>query len=235
MSSRLQRPMLAIVLSLVCFGALACSHEGSPADSLPDEETSPPPTPVSTSWMPEWMHTKSVSVVDGGTARVEVGNRIVFRGADDVSMSLRPESLEKVTFYGSDMSLLALHTGRVGLLFPNFDKNFDCDDGPCAHPNVPLEMTLVVTAGGPPAAIPDPKRFTPNDWDRTVELVPGQRLTVPEWLGFEADTDVPADVVAGIDSGFVALTPGTIRYELFDNRSRDVEELGALTIHVTTP
>jgi hypothetical protein len=188
-------------------------------------------------WAASGTRVHDITVADGTTATAAVGDWVHFEGPREVTMSVVPASLDVATYYGTESDLLMLHAGTVQIAFPNFDKHFDCPNGPCAHPNAPLHMTLTVTGGGSAPDIPDPVRLTDLTADATVHLVPGQRLRLPAGADGSAYPADPSTMwwSAGDDPELVAFAPGTARWGLHpDARTNSGDEV-TVTVIVDRP
>ncbi len=215
-------------------GLAGCATAGTPISTA---TAGPTASPAADSWVPDGVHARRITVSDGGTATAAVGDWVTFTGPSEVHLSVDPRSLDLVTYYGPRTSLLMLHSGTVQIDFPNYDKHFDCPNGPCAHPNEPLHMALTVTAGVTAPDIPDPVEITDLTADSTVHLIPGQRLLLPP--GAEASAYPGAQVVAWWNAGdraeLVAFEPGTARWDVRSSLRADWDDSATVTIVVDKP
>lgn len=226
---------VAALVALTAGCASAVNGEptsGGASTSSADSSSAP-----DTSWMPTTLHTSTVQVSDGGTANLTVGDLVTFVGPSSVNMSVDPQDLDLATFYGDPDTLLMLQQGTLTITFPNYDKHFDCANGPCAHPNAPLHMTVTVGGSGSAPTIPDPVDITAMSKDRTVHLVPGQRVTLPrnadlsQFPGGEIARQWTSDSGTG-GAALVAYRPGKATYS---PSSGDSGHAPILTLIVDAP
>ncbi len=144
-------------------------------------------------WNPAHRSTVAADIREGAVT-IHVGERLQFttRESDTVNFDVQPADLHSITWYGSDLTFVGIKPGRTTLSIPNYDKHFDCPNGPCAHLNPPLSMTVTVLAAVAGAAagpvIPAPVILTTPGRSRSLHLQVGQEL------------DLPATVRVAIDS-----------------------------------
>lgn len=201
---------IARLLVVVAAATLtACSSSSTPR---------PAPTPSASSWhAPNAGATVQVKIVQDGRIAAEVGELIHFAERSDVVTTVVPADLTAVTFYGDDRTFVALRPGTITFDIPNYDRHFHCPQGPCAHPNEPIRMTLVITPGsGTAPTIPQPIGLAPHA--TTTSLHVGQQLTLTSGTDVSVTSDGCAGCVADIELAgsrvLVGTQPGTARFEL---------------------
>ena len=180
--------------------------------------TSSGPT-SSVDWNPDHLATVKAAINQGSVA-VSVGQRLQIAGnADDsVNYSVTPPELTHLIWYGSDVTFVALAAGTVKLEIPNYNKHFDCPNGPCAHLNAPLTLTVTVAPGTAPK-IPAGLRITDNTADQTVHLTVGQQLEVPATMSLTSGDSTDGGQIGELTapSGaaiIVGAHPGTVTFGL---------------------
>ena len=174
---------------------------------------------TSADWNPRHLSTVTAAI-DQGAATIRVGERIEIIGdaGDSVNFSVTPPDLTNLTWYGSDVTFVGLRAGTVTLTIPNYNKHFDCPNGPCAHLNAPLALTVTILPGTAPK-IAAPVEVPQNTTDQTIHLMVGQQLRVPATMSLSpADDDGPGRVdqltdKAGITT-LVGAVPGTLTFGL---------------------
>ncbi len=161
---------------------------------------------------------RPVQAVSGETITMTVGQRIRLVPPADVNATLELSDFDQATFYGDELTVLALRPGTQPISLPNFDKHFDCPNGPCAHPNAPIAMTLTIVAGpGRSPAVPAPVTLSAADRGRTVDLKVGQRAIAPAGLSFAWSSTSGAVVgqeLPGQTPILVGARPGSDRLSL---------------------
>ena len=178
----------------------------------PSPSPSPTPTPIPTTTTaattatttttaptPDWNphHLATVEATIGqGTATIHVGERLHFAPSDEVNFSVQPTDLKNLTWYGSDLTFVGVAAGVTTLTIPNYDKHFDCPNGPCAHLNEPLSLRVTVLPAASAAvrapSFPAAITITSVASARTVHIEVGQQIHLPQHVSVSGYTPAAA-------------------------------------------
>lgn len=218
-----------VTLTLACTVALVASGLAGCSDRTAGSGTPGPATTTTTSplggitdyWpspSPSWRPTGvgpvvDVEAADGATVTVNVGERVHVTAPDDLNISLAPQDLSSLVWFGDADTLLARKRGRTVVRIPNYDKHFNCPHGPCAHPNSPMQMTVVITPGGTAPVIPAPITISDPNRAQTVRLRVGQQLRLAAGVEASSYADSGSNPLTSVqtDDGattYVGVSPG---------------------------
>ncbi len=189
------------IAAVVAVLAAGCAS-GVAGDAVTTTSTS---VTAAVDWNPQHRQTVAADIHQS-TATIHVGERLQFtaRDSDTVYFGVEPADLHSITFYGNDLTFVGIEPGRTTLSIFNYDKHFDCPNGPCAHPNPTLSITVTVLAGPATApAIPAPLEVSALGRDRTVHLEVGQQLQIASALQMSTYSSSAAGITLDVELGNV--------------------------------
>lgn len=165
--------------------------------------------------------TVTAKVVANRTVTIHVGERVRFLAPDNLNITPLPTAYNDLRWYGDLDTFVGMVPSRVPVQILNSDKHFHCPNGPCAHPNAPVPMTVHIVAGGKAPTIPRAITLSTTHLPATLRLHIGQALRIPSavdvssYAGGDGAVGMPSPTTS--NSGYqviVGAAPGLVHLAL---------------------